>query len=255
MNIIVPIAGKATGFYKSKFGKPRHAIVDQDIPLLHTALEGLNLIPEVRFTFIVNKQQFKDHDLGSIIAGTHFPDVKVHYIDAHTDGKACSVQWAFNDIENEDPILIVSPEVVTTWDPAKFLRFVEAAQAHMAIVCCRNPKFGVKRSWFDINKDTLQVDRFVENEETANPHDDVERLSDCGIYYFRFGYDFIRFTRDMIHRQAQINGEFDIPPMINDAIMAHRDVRAHIVDTAHYLQRPKDVRSFERIHTLNREAT
>jgi len=233
MNVVVPMAGRSSGFLRSKFKYPRYGIELNQVSILERSLRGIG---EANYYFICLKDHYHKYDLSSLILKP-FPKAQIILAEKLPQGQACSALWADCYVCNDDPLLIVSPVQVINWDPRDFFAFCDRTEADVATVACQSLSSSSEMFFIDVNKE----------HGTAKAFSDVNRGGwkfDCGVYYFKYGQYFSRWVREMICADNSINGEFWVAPCLNYGIVEGRKIYPYLVDDVAILRKASDVRDF-----------
>ena len=227
------MAGKATGFLRSKFKYPRYGVEINGISILERSLRGLG---DANYYFICLSEQFKKYGMQKRIMKA-FPGAKILLADCVTHGQALTALWAEQYVSTDDPLMIVSPMQVIDWEPQDFYTFCENTEADAAMVTTDNLLTDSELFYTKVDMESGMV-----KSVSDSYHDDW--MHDCGIYYFKYGWYYTRWVKEMMKREGRIGSEFWVSMCMNDAIVEGKEVRPYIVDSACILKKANDVRQF-----------
>ena len=65
-----------------------------------------------------------------------------------------------------------------------------------------------------------------------------------GIYYWKHGSDYVKYTKEMIHNNIRVNNEFYVCPVYNQALKDKKVIKAINVDEMIGLGTPEDLNIF-----------
>jgi len=243
MNILIPMAGSAGSFKRSNFKQPKYLIDINGFTILERSLRGLDPISlfdiepdDLHYYFIVRKDQFKHYGLRAQIHNI-IPDATILTTEYTTDGQACTALWAEAKVGNDDPLLIIGPDQLLKWDPNTFLTYCEAIDCDASVVVTHNMLSGSRPFRVNVDKEDRVHGIYEKKKRGA-------RYYDCGIYYFKFGWYFTLFCKQMISRDTRAFGEFHVAPTMNEAVVAGKYVSAYKIEEAGLFHKPVDVRTF-----------
>ena len=67
-----------------------------------------------------------------------------------------------------------------------------------------------------------------------------------GIYYYRYGKDFVKYAEQMIYKNIRTNNEFYVCPIFNEFIADNKKIYSYTITTnvVHGLGTPEDLEKF-----------
>lgn len=219
INVVIPVAG--TGSRYSKAGYDFKSLVDiKGLPAIQRVVWGGGI--GGRLIYIVQADQNKKHNLAELFS-KFSPELEtvVLEIDEPTDGPLVSALVAKEYINNDDVLVLYDSEGIVTWEPNDFL--VDAGEG-------RGLDVGIPV--FD-SKDHGGM--FVETGEnglvTKISKESSEAAQACvGIYYWRYGSDFVAYAESVVSNNERVDGEFHIASACARAIESSKTVGAYQVD-------------------------
>ena len=72
----------------------------------------------------------------------------------------------------------------------------------------------------------------------------ISDIATVGIYYWRKGSDYVKYTEQMIDKNIRVNNEFYVCPVFNEAIQDNKKVRTYNIDKMWGLGTPEDLEHF-----------
>jgi beta-phosphoglucomutase-like phosphatase (HAD superfamily)/dTDP-glucose pyrophosphorylase len=204
ITIVIPMAGNGSRFTKAGYTDPKPLIPVHDKPMISWVVDNLR-VPGARFVFIIRADyppSCKEY-LRSIA-----PDCSIIVVHKVTEGAACTVLLAKNQINNDTPILIANSDQFIEFDASEFV--------HSFLTSGVDGKI----STFDGNGHpkwsyAAVKDGYVTEVREKDPFSDH---ATTGVYMWRRGSDFVRFAEQMISKNIRVNNEFYTVPVYNEAI-------------------------------------
>lgn len=220
MNIIIPMAGLGSRFFKENYKLPKPLIDIKGKPMIVRALETLDL--DGQYYFLIREdgyeQQIQD-TVHSII-----PNAKFKLINYVTEGPACSALMFRSEINTDEELVIANCDQIMSWNSKMFLHNVRLYDG--AIVTYHS----------DTEKNSYARLDLAGNVVCIREKEVISNVSLNGIHYWAKGKYFVHSAEDMIARQDRAdNGEFYIGPTYN--YMITRGLRVgiyHIPNEQHH---------------------
>jgi len=72
----------------------------------------------------------------------------------------------------------------------------------------------------------------------------ISNIATVGIYYWRKGEDYIKYTEQMIEKNIRTNNEFYICPVYNEAILDGKKIKHYPVEKMLGLGTPEDLQRY-----------
>ncbi|UYL08302.1 sugar phosphate nucleotidyltransferase [Bdellovibrio sp. SKB1291214] len=160
-----------------------------------------------------------------------FPAVKVISISGQTQGAACSALMAYDYIDSNEELLILSGDEfvdISFNDMVKHFRANNAAGG-VASFDSLHPSFS-----YAIIDSKNEVEMVTEK----NP---VSRNALVGLWYFKSGSEFINCLKNTIRKDAFVKGQFFISPAFNELILAGGKVLAYKISQESYFPLKNDL--------------
>jgi NDP-sugar pyrophosphorylase family protein len=228
------MAGEGQRFKDAGYIKPKPLIDVKGEPMLNRVIRNLAVKDiECNFTLITRKE----HDIERHIIDkchTHLPygTHRVIELDVPTEGALCTVLRAEKYINNAHPLLIANCDQLVEMDISDFMS--KAEYASIVTFNSTNPHHSyvrTNRSGFVTEAREKQV---------------ISDQAVAGLYYFRFGYDFVKYAKYTISKDIRYNGEFYITPLFNEMIAENLVVNTYDIDVKnkHMLGTPEELQIF-----------
>lgn len=216
MKIVLPVAGRGRRFEPLTDWLPKCVVPVRQRPLISWAVASLDYKPN-ELVIVANERERRILDRAfDAIFGREV--IRVWTQD--TAGAAHTVLKAREHFDNDDSLLIITPDLV--WRAP--LEELDARKAHAGLVVTRafreEPvELQRKYSYCDVDPD-CQVLRVVEKPQV--PLD----FGNIGVYWWRHGRDFARLAAAYVRGGDTIGGEKYIAPIYNLAIAGAMRVMA-----------------------------
>lgn len=237
LNIVVPMAGHGSRFAKAGFALPKPLIPVMGVPMIRLVIENIRPSRPHRFIFICQRAHVAQYDVAEKLAAWA-PGSAVVLLDGVTEGAACTVLAARDEIDPEAPLMIANSDKYVECPIDDYLAVMDQPGVDGLIMTmwADDPK------WSFVGFDAAgKVNRVVEKEVISNE-------ATVGIYNFRKGADFIAGAEDMIARDLRVNNEFYVAPVYNLLMEKGYGIAVHNIGQEyagmHGLGTPGDLEKF-----------
>lgn len=237
------MAGMGSRFSQVGYEKPKPFIDVKGKPMIVRVLENLN-IKDANYYLIARKEHLeKEPFLVSEIEKKY----NAHFIpiDKLTEGTACTVLFARQYINNNEPLLIANSDQIVDIDINNYIEDCLNRGLDGSILSFvdkeMNPKWSFAK--IDTNKLVKEV-----REKIA-----ISDIATVGIYFFTKGNAFVDAAIDMIIENDRVNNEFYTCPVYNYLIRKNNKIGIYNIDLSqmHGIGTPDDLRTY--ITKLNGE--
>jgi NDP-sugar pyrophosphorylase family protein len=230
VNILLPIAGRAQRFVDDGYNTPKPLIYVDGKHMIERALESVNT-ESAHYIFIVREEHIDQYEIDKKLSDIFGKDIDVVVVDKVTQGAACSCLLAEELIDNEDPLVIFTPD------------------------CFFEPKFdphSVPEKYdgmVGVFKSSSDAHSYVATDEEgyvtkAAEKEVISEDAVGGLYYYRKGSDFVKYSKMMIERELKIKNEYYICPVYNLLIEDGKKVGIDCQDRHVVLGTPRDLRRY-----------
>lgn len=231
MKIVIPMAGEGKSFKNAGYTFPKPLIEINGKPMIQLVVENINT--EGKFIFIVKKEHYDKYSLNYLL-NLIAPGCEIIQVEESTRGAAETVLLAKEYINNEDPLVIVNSDQFIEWNSNEFFYAMAADECDGGIVTfnSNHPKWSYVK---------LGNEGFVIETAEKKP---ISNIATVGIYYYRKGKDFVKYSKQMIEKNIHLNGEFFVCPVYNEAISEGKKIRTFHVNKMWGLGTPEDLQIF-----------
>ncbi|MBU0730876.1 MAG: glycosyltransferase family 2 protein [Proteobacteria bacterium] len=233
MNIVIPMAGAGSRFVKAGFKTPKPFIEVGGVPMIVRVLENLKY-PGAHYYLICRRGHLEQEkalveQISAQYNATFIP------IDKLTEGTACTVLYAREHINNDQPLLIANSDQIVDMDIAAYIDDCLERKLDGSILTFIDKHRDPKWSFAKID----QQGHVVEVKEKVV----ISDYATVGIYLFSKGRDFVDAAIDMIIENDRVNGEFYTCPTYNYAVRNQKKIGIYNIEfeEMHGLGTPEDL--------------
>lgn len=230
------MAGLGSRFSKAGFKKPKPFIDVAGKPMICRVLDNL-LIENAKFYLIAQKEHILiEQNLVSQIENDY--NAKFIPIDGLTEGTACTVLFARQFINNNNPLLIANSDQVVDIKIEDFINDCSQRKLDGSILCFEDPERNPKWSFARLNEKNLVVE--VQEKKP------ISKYATVGIYYFSRGNYFVNNSIDMIINNDRVNNEFYTCPVYNYMLKNQKKIGIFKIELnqMHGLGTPDDLKNY-----------
>jgi len=238
LNIVIPMAGRGSRFQKEGFKLPKPLIPVCGRPMIQRVIENLRPLRHHRFIFLCLQDHFAAYRIDEQLR-QWAPGCVIVPVNQVTEGAACTVLLAKDEIDTDDPLMIANSDQWIDTDINDYLAVLDKNDVDGLIMTmwADDPKWSFVR--FD---DSGTICEVVEKQVISNE-------ATVGIYNFRHGKDFVAAAETMIRNNERVNNEFYVAPAYNGLIGAGQKIVHHNIgreaDGMYGLGIPADLKLFE----------
>jgi NDP-sugar pyrophosphorylase family protein len=250
MNICIPLAGRGQRFVDAGYKDPKPFIPIKGKPMIQWVIENLDFTDqEMAFTFIVQKEHCEKYKFDSriinIIENCYGSRVanrtNIIQIDYITEGAACTVLKARNIINTEEDLLIANSDQYMNWSSSLFEDGLIQTNADgcIPVFHCTHPKWSYAE--LDAKGNVVRV----------KEKEPISTYATTGLYWFKYGSDFVWAADEMINKNIRVNNEFYVCPVYNELIIPkNKKITVFPIPTfaMHGLGTPEDLEEFKKIY-------
>ncbi|MDA7641985.1 glycosyltransferase family 2 protein [Candidatus Marinimicrobia bacterium] len=236
MDIVIPMAGKGSRFVDGGYANPKPFIDVMGKTMIENVLTNLK-VESARFILIARKEHIEDYpEVIKEIQDKY--NVVFLPIDITTEGAACTVLFAREFIDSNNPLIIANSDQIVDIDVQNFVSDCLGRNLDGSILTFKDPYKSNKWSFAKTDKSGLVTE--VKEKEA------ISDIATVGIYMFKKGKYFVDNALDMIVRNDRVNNEFYVCPVYNYAIRNNKKIGIYNIpfDTMHGIGTPEDLKKF-----------
>jgi len=232
LNILIPMAGAGKRFYDAGYIFPKPLIEINNKPMIQWVIDGLNI--KANYIFIAQKDHVELYNLKSVLKIIE-PNCKIVVVDKLTEGAACTTLLAKNYINNKDPLIIANSDQYIEWNSSKALYNFMSKKIDGAILTFDSihPKWSYAKTRNNNTVEEVAEKKVISNNATV------------GVYFWRLGSDYVKYSERMIKKNIRVNNEFYVCPVYNEAIKDKKNIVIYPVDKMWGLGTPQDLEFFK----------
>ncbi len=235
VNVLIPMAGAGSRFFKAGYELPKPLIDVNGKPMIQHVIDNLNV--DAKFIFVVQEEHYKKYNLGSYLK-LMAPGCEIVQTNGVTEGAACTTLLAKNFINNDRHLLIANSDQFVEWNSCDFFYSMLSDDADGGILTfnANDPKWSYVRLGADGYACEVAEKKVISNEATV------------GIYYWKSGAEYIRFAEQMIANDVRVNNEFYVCPIYNEMFKEEKRVKIFRAEQMWGLGTPEDLDLFLKDH-------
>jgi len=237
LNILIPLGTSSQFFEGADYPYPKPLVeIDGKLMIQHVIENLSSISEEKRFIFILREEDCTRHHLDTTIRLLAGEDVIIIKLQSETKGAACSALLAINFIANDQPLIIANGDQLFDINIDKYLKHFQEDKIDAGCLCFES----VHPRWSYIR---LENDHIVEAAEKRP----LSKIAIAGFYYFTKGLDFVEASKKMIRKDANVNGQFFIAPVLNELVLDNHIMKSYIIDsgTYHSFYSPQRIKEYE----------
>lgn len=231
LNILIPMAGAGSRFSIAGYTFPKPLIDVNGKPMIQVVVDNLNI--DAKYIYIVRTEHRYKYNLDTLLK-LITPNYEIIEVSELTEGAACTTLLASSLIDNEKPLLIANSDQYIEWNSSEFMYKMNESDADGGILTFKSthPKWSF-----------VKVDNYGFVSEVAEKKP-ISDLATVGIYYWKKGSDYIKYTNQMINKNVRVNNEFYVAPVYNEAISDNKKVKVFNVKKMYGIGTPEDLDYF-----------
>lgn len=231
LNVLIPMAGAGSRFESAGYTFPKPLIDVVGKPMIQLVVENLNM--DANYIYVVQKSHREKYNLDTLL-NLITPNCNIVEVDGVTEGAACTTLLAKDFINNDNPLIMANSDQWLDWDSNEFMYKMNESNCDGGIVTftATHPKW----SFVKVNEMG-----YVTEVAEKNP---ISNIATVGIYYWKYGKDYVKYAEQMIQKNIRVNGEFYTAPVFNEAVGDNKLIKTHHINKMMGLGTPEDLHTF-----------
>lgn len=226
------MSGMSSRFSRAGYQLPKYLLeIDGKTVIQHI----VDLYPkDSEFIFIVNDKNSNETDVLNLLEDI-CENKKVFVIPSHKLGPVYTVSHIFNEIKDDEQVVINYCDFSMYWDYQDFEKFVNETECDGCVVCYTGfhpHMLGSDNYAFckvDGNNKILEV-----REKQPFTDDKMSEFASTGTYYFRRGEYVKKFFQEMMNDNVNLNGEYYVSLIYN--LLCKNNLVSLVYEVPHMLQ-------------------
>jgi len=230
-NILIPMAGEGSRFKKAGYTFPKPMIEVNGKPMIQLIVDNIGF--EANYIYVVRKEHYDNYNLKNFL-NLITPNCKIVIVDHLTEGAACTTLKSEEYINNDNPLIIANSDQFIKWNPVDFYYKMIETKADGGILTFNSthPKW----SYVKLNENGNVIEL-----KEKNP---ISNIATVGIYYYKKGSEYVKYTKQMINKNLRVNNEFYVAPVYNEYLLDNKKIKTYKVDEMWGLGIPEDLDYF-----------
>jgi beta-phosphoglucomutase-like phosphatase (HAD superfamily)/dTDP-glucose pyrophosphorylase len=235
INFLIPMAGEGSRFAEQGYKDIKPLIKVNDKKMIELVYDNLNI--DAHFIFVVQEKHYDVFEIEKEISG-FCKDYTIIKQNGKVEGATISALLATDIINTDEPLMIANSDQFVIWNSKKTINnFLESGVDGAILTFTATDK-----KWSFVKRN---FHGFVSAVAEKNAISDE---ATCGIYYWKHGSDFVKYSKQMIEKNIRTNNEFYICPVYNEAINDEKIISAYPVYEMWGLGTPEDLETFLEFH-------
>jgi NDP-sugar pyrophosphorylase family protein len=233
MKILIPMAGEGSRFAKEGYTFPKPLIDVEGKPMIQSVVENLDF--DATYIFLVRKEHLvKYNGLRTTLERITNGKSKIVEVDGLTEGAACTTLLAKDLINNDEELLIANSDQIVEYSAENF-KLLKSFTNVDGIIFTFN---AVHPKWSFVKTNSRGI---ITELQEKNP---ISNIATCGIYWYRKGNEFVKYTEQMISKNFKVNNEFYVAPVYNEYIQEGKTLLPFYVDKMYGIGTPEDLNTY-----------
>lgn len=236
LNILIPLAGNNIFEHDSEYLYPKPLIEVHGKTILEHVIDNFNQIERKKqYIFILNNEDCKKYNLDDTIK-LLVENVKIIKLTNTTKGTLCTALMAIEEINNDIPLIISNVDQIFQKSMCELIVQFEKFDAGVPIFESIHPRWSYAR----INNENEVV-------QTAEKKP-LSKNAIAGLFYYKYGKDFIESAMNVIRKDASLNDKFYISSTLNEMVLKNKKITAIKIDNNQYYSfyTPQKIKDFDR---------
>ncbi|MEN9407899.1 MAG: hypothetical protein RLZZ455_1115 [Candidatus Parcubacteria bacterium] len=238
MTILFLLAGRASRFKEAGYTLPKALIEVKGKPMITWASDSLDFIKDKKFVFVCLRDHERDFQISSKLRKIYGKSVQIIFTDGVTEGAAVSALLAKNYINSDEELIVSNADQYFLSEP-----FEDEIRRKKKEYSGLIPVFEASHSRWSFAR--LNDQGMVLEVAEKVP---ISSSATVGVYYFKYGRDFVWAAEEMIRKDIRRNNEFYVCPVFNELIGRGEKIKSVQATSMWSLGTPEDVQYFEKYY-------
>ncbi len=237
MKAFVLFSGGDKAFKEGGYLYPKNLTEIGSVPLIERVLRGFESIIDNSDQLLLSMRQNEiDKYHTASVAKLLYPEVKIVSIPGMTKGAACAVLLAASDIDSDEELVVMNGDIIIEERLMPAIEDFRKRNLDGGAVTIES----VHPRWSFVKCD--DKGQIIEAAEKRP----ISKNATVGVYYFKRGHDYVEAAKNMIRKDAAVNGAFYICPVFNELILMQKKLGIYPIDRDNYysLANPAGVEAY-----------
>lgn len=227
------MAGEGSRFAKEGYTFPKPLIDVNGKPMIQVVVENLDF--DATYIFLVRKEHLQRYSgLKTTLDRITNGKFQIVEVDGLTEGAACTTLLAKHLINDDDELLIANSDQVMSYsiENFKLMKSLTSVDGIIFTFNALHPKW----SFVKVNSRGI-----ITELQEKNP---ISNIATCGVYWYKKGSDYVKYTEQMINKNIRVNNEFYVAPVYNEYINDGKTLIPFYVDEMNGIGTPEDLNTY-----------
>lgn len=229
--VLIPMAGAGSRFADVGYILPKPLINFKGKPMIQHVVDNLNI--DAKFVFVVQKAHYDKFNLQGYL-NLIAPGCEIVLTNGLTEGAACTTLLAKNFINNDRHLIIANSDQFVEWDSCQFMYSMINDNVDGGILTFK----ANESKWSYAKSDDKGYVSEVAEKKV------ISEDATVGIYYWKYGKDYVSYAEQMISKNIRVNNEFYVCPVFNEAIQDSKKLKTFNCKKMWGLGTPEDLTHF-----------
>jgi dTDP-glucose pyrophosphorylase len=243
INILVPLGGKSVFFDNEEYPFPKPLIEINGKLMIELVIDNFSSITEKhKFIFVVQQDDCRKYYLDNTLKLLTNYECEIVVLCNITKGAACSALMAIDHIDNSDKLIIANGDQLIDIDMNDMLSSMMEKKSDAGVVCFES----VHPKWSYVRLDENNC--LIETTEKRP----ISKHAIAGLYYFRYGSDFVKAATKSIEKDANVEGLYYIAPTLNEMVLENKKLDIYRINNSQYhsFYSPTKIKEFEAMNKI-----
>lgn len=239
MKVLILFSGDDKAFRESGYIYPKNLTEIDGMPMIENVLRGFDdVIGAADQLLLTMRQNEIDKYHTSSVARLLYPDVKIISVPNITKGAACAVLLAAADIDKDEELVVMNGDIIIEEPIMPAIEDFRKRNLDGGAITIES----VHPRWSFVKCDE---EGYIIEAAEKRP---ISKNATVGIYYFKSGHDYMEAAKNMIRKDASVNGIFYICPVFNELILMQKKLGIYMINRANYysLAIPTGVEAYQK---------
>ena len=225
MKGLILFSGDDKAFKESGYLYPKNLTEINGTPMIENVLKGFeSIIKNCDQLLLTMRQNEIDKYHTSQVARLLYPQAKIVSVPNIAQGAACAVLLAASDIDNDEELVVMNGDIIIEQQLMPAIDDFRKRNLDGGAITIES----VHPRWSFVKCD--ENGYMIEAAEKRP----ISKNATVGIYYYRHGKDYVEAAKNMIRKDACVNGIFYICPAFNELILMQKKLGIYMIDRHNY---------------------
>jgi RpiB/LacA/LacB family sugar-phosphate isomerase len=232
VNLVIPIAGVGQRFINAGYNLPKQLITIGDRTHMEWSMRCIERTIETRTIFIMRRDQQLNHSLDVILKEKFGENCVIVTVPGVTGGAVDTVLRAEELINNDEPLIIYTPDVYFEPHLQVSKDLFEDCDGHILTFKANSTNYSY------VELDNSGYASRTEEKKIISP------FAAVGVYMYSKGQDFVQVAKELMAANDRTNNEFYLCPTYNYLIRKGKKIKTTLIDKMHIFGTPEEMDFF-----------